>query len=355
MTAALSLRAVIRPMIVSVFVLLVVAACSKDALAPVPSVTVQRVEQPHVGCVDQDVDDESDGSATSGSVTEASVAPARTEVFEFGDYALFVPACVDAPRALLVALGGPDTRAFVTDKAFGAPLPEVEAALHELGREFRALATRQGLAVIGTSRRSLPNGPASDQLLGDAIRTGAELSGRPQLPIAPMILYGMSGGAPEASGFVARSPERVAGLFLKVPFGVASLTTGNALLVPTYMVQAELDVFVNNAARTADFEANRRAGALWALALERGVIHNSLSPAQRLLTLTWMRSILKRRLPSHPSDALREMSETAGWLGDRATGETWRWAAYPGDRGAASWLPSRATAKQWEDFVAVRE
>src|SRR4029077_2598133 len=157
MTAALSLPAVIRPMIVSLLVLLVVAGCSKDALTLAPSMTAQRVEKPEVGCVDQDVDDESDGSATSGSVTEGGVALARTEVFEFGDYALFVPACVDAPRALLVALGGPDTRAFVTDKAFGAPLPDVEAALHELGREFRALATRQGLAVMGTSRRSLPN------------------------------------------------------------------------------------------------------------------------------------------------------------------------------------------------------
>ena len=355
MTAALSPWAVIRPMIVSVLVLLVVAACSKDALTPAPSVTAQRVEQTNVGCMDQDVDDESDGGATSASVTEGGGAPARTEVFEFGDYALFIPACVDAPRALLVALGGPDTRAFVTGKAFGAPLPEVEAALHELGREFRALATRQGLAVIGTSRRSLPNGAVSDQLLGDAIRTAAELSGRPQLPLAPLVLYGMSGGAPQASGFVSRNPDRVAGLFLKVPFGVAVLTSGNALLVPTYMVQAELDVFVNNAARTADFEANRRAGALWALALERGVIHNSLSPGQRLLTLTWIRSILKRRLPSNPSDGLREISETAGWLGDHATGEMWRWAAYPGDRGVASWLPSRATAKQWEDFVAARE
>ena len=321
-----------------VSVLLFVTACRDDALAPPPTLT-SAVSH-------------SSTCEASGSIP-GDVGLSGIEVFVFGDYALYVPACAKSSRALLIALGGPDTRAFVTGEPFGAPIPEVEAALQAFGQELRSLAVTKGLAVLGR-RGVMPNGPASDRLLLDAVRTGAELSGHPELPSAPMVLYGMSGGAPQASGFTARNPSRVAGLFLKVPPKVEALTSGEALQVPTYMVLAELDVFVNNGAATAAFEANRRAGALWALAMERGVIHFSLSPAQQQLTITWIRTILRRRLPATPSDPLRAIDETSGWLGDRATGEAWRWNKYPGDGTLASWLPSPVTAKQWEDFIAVR-
>jgi hypothetical protein len=278
---------------------------------------------------------------------------AEIEVFEFDIYALYVPACVRDVRALVLTLGGPDTRAFVTGKTFGAPLPDAEASLQLLGEALRTLAATNGLAILGSSRRSIPNTPDSDGLLFDAIRAGAQLSSHPELATAPLFLYGLSGGAPLASGLTARNPQRVAGLFLKVPAGVTSLTDGSALGVPTYLVLAELDLIVNNAATTAAFEANRRAGALWALAMERGVGHHSLSQIQREVTVQWMRTILRRRLPAAPSRPLREITERSGWLGDRATGETWRWAAYRGDRSLASWLPSRAVARQWEDLVGI--
>ena len=357
MRLGLSLRAVIRPAIFSVFVLLGVTACGDDALAPpARSVVTAALTHSRTGhkqrCTGHEFAGSHDSEGASGSVP-GDVGVAGIEVFEFGDYALYVPACVESSGALLVALGGPDTRAFVTGKAFGAPIPEVEASFQVLGRELRKLAVTQGLAVFGR-RGVLANGPDGDRLLLDAVRTGAELSGHPELPSAPLVVYGLSGGAPEASGFTARNPARVAGLFLKVPPRVESLTSGDAQQVPTYVVLAELDVFVNNAALTAAFEANRRAGALWALAMERAVTHFSLSPVQRQVTVTWIHTILKHRLPATPSDPLREIAESSGWLGDRASGLAWRWAGYPGDRALASWLPSRATAKQWEDLIAVR-
>ena len=345
MRLRLSVRAMIRPAILSSLMVLSVAACSDEVLAPPPSSVVAGVVT---------------NAGTSGHDSEAAcgripgdVGVSGVDVFEFGDYALYMPACVESSGALLVALGGPDTRAFVTGKPFGAPIPEVEASLQVLGHEFRKLAVTKGLAVLGR-RGVMPNGPDSDRLLLDAVRTGAERSGHPELPGAPMVVYGLSGGAPQASGFTARNPSRVAGLFLKVPPRVESLTSRDALQVPTYIVLAEFDVFVNNAALTAAFEANRRAGALWSLAMERAVIHNSLSRTQRQVTITWIRTVLKRRLPATATDPLREIAETSGWLGDRATGEAWRWGKYPGDRTLASWLPSPVTAKQWEELIAVR-
>ncbi len=297
---------------------------------------------------------EADVTVTDDRVTR-NIEMTRIEVFEFGDFALYVPASVDLTQGILLSLGGPDTRAFATGKPFGAPVAEVEAALQALGLAFRELAATYGLALLGTSQAGMTNAPESDQLLLGAIQTAVEMSGRPELPAARMLLYGISGGAPQASGFTARFSERVAGLFLKVPERVETLTGGNPLRVPTYMVQAELDAFVDNAALTATFEANRGAGALWALAKEPAVPHHSLSPAQRQLTINWIRSILELRLPASTSDPLREIDETSGWLGDRAVGLAWGWAAYPGDRALASWLPSQALADDWEAFVSGQD
>lgn len=330
---ATSPRAVIQAVTLSFVAVLVSGCAGDDVLAPAPTVT----------------------SSVARSTDRHCTGEGQVEVFEFGDYALYVPACVRTTRAVLLALGGPDTRAFVTGKVFGAPNPELEASLQVLGEEFRNLAATQRLAILGQTGRlaALPNSPASDELLLDAIRIGAALSGHPELPSAPMIIWAVSGGAPQASGFTARNPERVAGLFLKVPLRVTALTSEIQRRVPTYMALAELDAFVDNAANTASFEANRRAGALWALAMEPGVIHHLLSPVQRQVTINWMRTILKLRVPATPFAPLRKIGEKSGWLGDRATGEAWRWAEYPGDRRLASWLPSPETAEQWEELVAV--
>ncbi len=323
-------RTMIRLVILSFCAAVLPAACDagRDPTAPAPALRASVT-----------------GSATGD--------PIIGDVFEFAEFALYVPASPTIVRGVLIALGGPDTRAFATGKRFGAPMPAVEASLQLLGQGFRTMASSHGLAVLGTSRAAMANGPASDQLLRAAVETAAVRSGRPELPFTPMLMYGLSGGAPQASGFTARNPESVAGLFLKVPASVSSLTSGDALRVPTYVVLAELDVFVNNATLTAAFESNRRAGAIWALAKELGVPHHSLSSVQREVTLNWMRTVLERRLlPVHAQGPLRKMVEPTGWLGDRATGEAAPWAKYAGDRASASWLPSESAAMEWEALVA---
>jgi len=297
-------------------------------------------------------DFEADITVADGNVAQ-DIGLTRIEVFEFGDFALYVPANFDAIRGIILALGGPDTRGFVTGEPTGAPNPDVEASLQALGLGFRTLASTSGFAVLGTSLAAMANDPSSDQLLLDAVQTAGAMSGRPGLSTAPVLMYGMSGGGPQASGFSARNPGRVAGLFLKVPVGVSSVTSGDALLVPAYVVLAELDVFVDNPALTAAFVGNRGAGALWALAMEQGLPHFSLSPAQRQATISWMSTILELRLPSTPSEPLSEIAETSGWLGDHATGESASWVSFSGDRALASWLPSEATAGEWETLVAA--
>jgi hypothetical protein len=288
------------------------------------------------------------GSLDPGPVFGAQSPARQATDIQFGDFALHVPANVDHVRGILVALGGPDTRGFAVGTPFGAP-PAVEGPLQELGAMFRDLAAERGLAVLGSGRRgptAYPNEPASDQLLLDGIAQAATLTGRPDLLDAPLLLYGLSGGGPEASGFTQRNPERVAALFLKVPSWAGPLT-GQALHVPAYMVLAEFDAFVDNTMLSATFEAHRAAGAPWAMALEPGVPHHSLSPAQRELTVDWMRAIL----PLRNAGPFRQSSPRVGWLGDPATGQIAPARTFTGDRSAASWVPMRPLAVQWAAFI----
>jgi hypothetical protein len=287
-------------------------------------------------------------SPDPGPVSGAKLSAGEATTIQFGDFALYVPANVNHVRGILVALGGPNTQGFALGTPFGAP-PAVEPALQELGAMFRELAAERGLAILGSGRwgpTAYPNEPASDQLLLDGIAQAATLTGRPDLLDAPLLLYGMAVGGPQAWGFTQRNPERVTALFLKVPVSAGPLTA-KALRVPAYMVLAELDAFVNNTMLTATFQAHRAAGAPWAMAVEPGVPHHSLSSAQRELTVDWMRAIL----PLWNAGPFRQSSPRVGWLGDPATGQIAPIRTFAGDRSAASWVPTRPLAAQWAAFI----
>jgi pimeloyl-ACP methyl ester carboxylesterase len=251
-------------------------------------------------------------------------------------------------RGILLALGGPNTQGFALGTPFGAP-PPVEAALQELGTQFRDLAREGDLAILGSSRfgpTTYRNEPESDQLLLDAIAEAATRAGRPELLDAPILVYGISVGGSQATGFTQRNPGRVAGLFLKVPQWAGPLT-GEALRVPAYMVLAELDAFVDNTMLRGAFETHRSAGAPWAMAMEPGVPHHSLSPAQRDVTVGWMRAML----PLEGAGRFRQNPIHVGWLGDAATGQISPAANFGGDASTASWFPTRPVGAQWARFI----
>ena len=254
-------------------------------------------------------------------------------------------------------LGGPDTRAFASNGSFGAPIAELEASLHLLGHELRTLAADHGLAMLGTSRYgydAIPNLPQSDELIFEAIGEAARISGHRELASAPIFVYGISGGTPQAAGFTARNPARTGALLLKVPAPPERLGSAATLAVPTCMILAERDDIVNNEAVVAAFESNRRAGGLWAMAVQPGVPHHSLTAGHRALSVNWLRAIVELRLGASAQDPLRTVPESAGWLGHPDFGVS-DWMGYVGDRTAASWFPSRATAEEWWEFVNARE
>jgi len=281
----------------------------------------------------------------------SAVTPARQ--CAFGAFAFYLPPEAASVRGVLLALGGPDTRGFPADSSFGAPIPELEASLRLLGQEMRTLGGEFGLALMGTSLRGqeeLPNNPQSDEMLLAALADAAEQCHHPELARAPLLLYGISGGAPQAAGFAARNPGRTAALLLKVPAPPERLTGADALVVPTLVILAERDGTVDNDAVVAVFEANRRAGALWALAVEPRVQHHSLTPAHRALTVGWLRAAAELRLANSADQPLRAVAEPSGWLGHPGVGIA-NWGDYPRDRTLASWFPSQATAEAWWAFA----
>ena len=286
---------------------------------------------------------------------ESSDAPAA--LFEFADFTLLVSADASTVRGLLLSLGGPDTWAFASDGPFGAPVPELEAALHELGHDLRTLDADYGLAMLGTARTGesgLRDHRQNDELLFEAIGEAARLSGHPELTAAPLFLYAISGGTPAAIGLAARNPGRVAALLLKVPALPERLSGDEALAVPTYLILAEHETFADNDRVVAMFKSNRRAGGLWALAIEPGVPHHSLTPGHRGLTVNWLRALVELRLDVAAHGRLPAIPESSGWLGHPEFGVA-DWAAYPGDRRAASWFPTAATAREWWGFRGGRD
>ena len=143
-------------------------------------------------------------TVTDGSVDQ-EIGLTRIEVFEFGDFALYVPASVGPTRAIILALGGPNTKAFVTGEPAGAPVPASRGFAAGARRVAPDAGVRQRARRLGhlvgcdgerRQQRSAHPGRGSD-------RRGVEWE--PDLPTAPLLMYGISGGAPRHPGSLGGS------------------------------------------------------------------------------------------------------------------------------------------------------
>ncbi len=273
------------------------------------------------------------------------------ETYGYTDFALFVPAGVTQVRAVIVALGGPDTRAFVDGRPAGAPSPAAEAATQALGIGLRTLAQDSGFAILGTGLSGLPNEGTNDGLLLGALQTGAALSGHPELSTAPLIPLGISGGGPEAFGLTIRQVARVAAFALRNPSAMSDFLFAAVQQVPGYINLSGADGQVDNAATTQVFLDNRADGAIWELALEPDAEHYVSSADARAVLIQWIAAASGLRLPASPGGALRGVAESSGWLGNRATYDTAPFASYPDDASQASWLVNAEVAGAWKVFV----
>ena len=272
---------------------------------------------------------------------------AAQEIYESGNMAAYVPAGVGPVRGAIIVLGGPITSGFVTGDPLGTSSPELEQSLQELGVSLRSFAKSARMALLGTETVNLANGPASDNALFAALGTFAERSDHPELAGVPVLMVGMSAGSREAGGMVSRNPGRAIGLLLRVPVEAPTLMAADALAVPTFVMQAELDSEATNLAIQAIFAGNRSRGGRWSLAVQPGMEHGTPSSLANQAMIGWISEALAR-IPAAAGDPLVAFDESSGWLGDPATLEIFPWAEYPGDRAAASWHVSANAASTWQ-------
>jgi hypothetical protein len=302
------------------------------------------------------VDYTSNITVAAGTTTH-DIRLAAQEVFEFfgGAFSLYVPASVTAVRGIVLALGGPDTRPFADPRRsfnLGPDVPpELESELTMVGTNYRLLAAREGLAVLGYGNVSVAGGYAAVWV---ALEDAAAVASRPELANAPLLIDAISGGTPGAAQLTAQNPSRVAGLALRVPLSVADQLSPESGSVPTYVIIAELDEIVDNNVTVATYQKVRAAGGLWALAEEPGKQHRSHSASRNELILEWFTTILPLRESSAPGGPVRAIVEESGWLGDPVTRIVSSWADYVGDRRAASWFPTQATAERWRGFTGTQ-
>jgi hypothetical protein len=272
------------------------------------------------------------------------------EVYVAGTTAAYVPSGVGTLRGAIVVLGGPDASGFVTGQSITGGTSDLEASLQSLGAALRSLARSQKVALLGSKTTGMANTALNDNGLLGGLGTVAQQSGHAELAEAPVLMFGLSGGCPEASGLVSRHPDRAIGLLVRVPENVTRLTTAAALAVPTFVMQAELDEVVANSVVAATVAVNRSGGGLWALAVEPGVGHSVATATGNAAALGWIVNALSLRLPATPGDPLVALDEASGWLGDPTTFEITPWADYAGDRSKASWLLSQTAAALWQNL-----
>ena len=208
----------------------------------------------------------------------------------------------------------------------------------------RALQLLDGnVALIGTT--TLLDNPGGYEPLLQALAGFGTQSAHPELADIPIFFVGHSQGGCTAYGFSRVHGARVAG-FLSMKGGCHN--PGPALEaagVPGLFLIGDVDAPHRRENITGVFEAGRAVGAPWALSIDP-FQHGPIMDFD--LMFEWINTVLAARLPQTAGAPLRPISETNGWLGNRANGAISTYACFGSARSSASWLPSEATALKWQ-------
>jgi uncharacterized protein (TIGR03435 family) len=195
----------------------------------------------------------------------------------------------------------------------------------------------------------------SGDALERAIATFAAQSAHPELPHAPLLMYGESAGGQFNYNFAFWKPTRVLA-FIANKGGIYNDESPDprAYAIPGLFFIGMNDTKSRIDTITKIWADGRRQGALWALAPQPNSAHEfSKTPA---IARTFFRAVLDSRLPN-PTTAvdgarMKPMNESQGWIGDLTTHEI-RPAASDVPAMDSAWLPNQAIATAWRAFVSV--
>ena len=273
------------------------------------------------------------------------------ENYDKAEFRLWHPEDVNMVRGILVLVPGSngDGREQVDDST------------------WRSLAERHGLALVGvyiTDRRHeqmfieryVDVGAGSGDALLTALDEFAAVTQRPELSEAPLLFWGMSAGGQFNYEFALWKPERVLAFIVnKGGIYYSAQASKAAQLVPGFFFVGETDLEYRNDIIAGIFAINRRAGALWALALEPGVGHEVAGSKET--AVTFFDELIPLRLPATQSNSdgdnlLRPLDRTSGYIADPKTLEIHSAADAPQTTYPTSWLPTESLARTWLELVS---
>jgi hypothetical protein len=277
----------------------------------------------------------------------------RRDLYELPGVAVYVRPDIATVRGVILHIAGGDTRALATGVCT-LPDPALCQSQLQMRARYFTLAATYGLAIMGSG--FLADAVTSDAQILAVLDAVADSSDRPELALAPLLIFGASGGAPQSYGFTRRQPDRVIGFTVNHAVAPSNLRSTAAQRVPAYVLLAGQDEVMPNPPQTTFWATNRAEGAIWSYAIEPGATHYGHTPAAQNLIAQWMNTILGLRLPPTVTPGapvvLNAIDDTSGWLGNVTTVTIAAYADYVGNPLEASWFPSQATAQTWQSFVA---
>jgi len=194
-------------------------------------------------------------------------------------------------------------------------------------------------------------GKGSGRAILDAIDYFAKESGHEELSYAPFLLWGMSAGGEINHEIASWIPERVIAYVVnKGGYYYSSVPPEATRQTPGIYFIGLTDLPSRNNMIKGMYLTNRRAGALWTLAEEKGVAHEVAG--SRDLAVLFYEEVMKKRLPDNAMGykALKPVSEEMGTVGNIYTHSIDKPAE--GTRMEdTTWLVSEKFAKAWQTFV----
>ena len=191
-------------------------------------------------------------------------------------------------------------------------------------------------------------GKGSGQALLDALAAFAKASKHEEVATAPLLLWGHSAGGQFNYEFACWRPERVLA-FVVNKGGVyyTHLASEATRRVPGIFFVGESDLEFRKISLCGVYAMNRRAHALWTLAVEPKAGHE-VGRTQEM-AIAFFDVVLPLRQPSLSGAALVELKEDDGWVGNLTSFETRK--GRMGQDEWSSWLPSEPAARAWRAFV----
>jgi hypothetical protein len=303
-----------------------------------------------------------------GRYYEVSIPPTGSAQYISADYRLWIPDGVETLRGLIVKQHG-----------CGGDVSTPIGLDHANDLQWQALALKHGFALLGTkyptdyqTKNRYADDPCNSWALIErgsekaflaALNKFSQKSRHSELVKIPWVLWGYSGGADWVMQMANKYPFRTIAVVAARGGGVQVAGAGSSLILkskinsdllglPVLFALGEKDPYVQEVIELPKeiFNRYRKAGAIWAIAVEAGAGHETADT--RLLAIPFLDAIISARLAASDG-VLRSVHVAQGWLGNPTTHAINSIVKYKGNPLEAVWLPNEEIARKWQAYITT--